>query len=78
MYDNQTDPYQMKNLIASAAHAELQKELERRLQSKLKQTGDTFLPGEQSLKAWGYTVDRRSCIPYQGDYKVQSPGKRPK
>ena len=78
MYDNQTDPYQMKNLIGSPEHADLQKELDHKLQAKLKQTGDKFLTKEQALKAWGYTVDRKSCIPYKGDFKVQSPGNRPK
>jgi len=78
MYDNQADPYQMKNLINVAAHAELQKELDSKLQSKLKQTGDKFLPREQSLKNWGYTVDRHGCIPYRGNHKVQSPRNRPK
>lgn len=78
MYDNQVDPYQMKNLVGMAEHAELQKKLDRKLQAKLKQTGDKFLTSKQYLKAWGYTVDRKGCIPYFGDYKVQSPGNKPK
>jgi arylsulfatase A-like enzyme len=78
MYDNKVDPYQMKNLVGIAEHADLQKELERKLQAKLKQTGDEFLPMKQYLKAWGYTVDRKGCIPYRGNFKVQSPRNRPK
>jgi arylsulfatase A-like enzyme len=78
LYDNKNDPYQMKNLVGTAAHADLQKELEGRLQAKLTETGDEFLPREQCLKEWGYTVDKRGCIPYRGNHKVQSPTSRPR
>ncbi len=78
LYDNESDPYQMKNLAGVAAHADLQKELESKLQAKLTGTGDQFLPKEQYLKAWGYTVNANGNIPYSGEgRKVQSPAHRP-
>ena len=77
LYENETDPYQMKNLVGVAAHADLEKELEGKLQAKLKETGDRFLPGEQYLKEWGYQVDKRGCIPYDKGHKVQSPAGKP-
>jgi arylsulfatase A-like enzyme len=49
LYDNQLDPYQMKNLLDEAEYAGLQKKLEDKLQSKLQQTGDQFLPKEHYL-----------------------------
>ena len=73
LYDNETDPYQMKNLVGVAAHADLEEELEGKLQAKLKEMGDRFLPGEQCLKEWGYQVDKRGWIPYDKGHKVQSP-----
>jgi hypothetical protein len=56
----------------------LQKKLEDKLQSKLKQTGDEFHPKEHYLEEWGYTVNRNGAIPYFSgkkpeNFKVQSP-----
>ncbi|TWU38370.1 sulfatase family protein [Novipirellula artificiosorum] len=88
MYDNQMDPYQMNNLIGDADHVRLQAELNDKLQSKLKQTGDLFFPKHHYLMEWGYSVDDRGCIPYfyqhsrqakkPEDFKVQSPANKPK
>lgn len=84
LYDNQVDPYQMKNLVGVAEHAGLQKKLEDKLKSKLQQTGDKFHPKQHYLKEWDYEVDRRGAIPYffQGNkpanFTVQSPMNKPK
>ena len=77
MYDNESDPYQMQNLIGDPAQADLQKDLEAKLQARLDETGDRFLPQEDYLKMWGYKVDARGCIPYGAQFPVQSPAKRP-
>lgn len=79
LYDNQVDPYQMKNLIGVAEHAALQRRLEGMLQSSLEQTGDAFRPKQHYLEKWGYTVNEGGNIPYffqrnmPDDFKVQSP-----
>jgi arylsulfatase A-like enzyme len=78
LYDNESDPYQLKNLVGTPAHTDLQKELEGKLQAKLAKTGDTFLRKEQYLKTWGYSTDRQGCIPYNGNHKVQSPANKPR
>ena len=83
MYDNQADPYQMKNLLDEAEHTALQKQLETQLQSKLKQRGDQLQPKQHYLKEWGYTVDKWGNIPYYSgktpdNIKVQSPAYDPK
>jgi len=83
LYDNEADPYQMTNLVGMAEHAGLQKELEAKLQSKLDQTGDQFLPKEQYLGKWGYSVDKIGCIGYfvgkmPDNFKVQSPAQKRK
>jgi arylsulfatase A-like enzyme len=54
LYDNEKDPYQMNNLVGSAQHQPLKEKLEKRLQARLDETGDAFLPGEQHKKQWGY------------------------
>ncbi|MDZ4796697.1 MAG: sulfatase [Bryobacteraceae bacterium] len=43
LYDNQTDPYQMKNLVA--LNPELRSRMDRKLDAMLKKAGDEFLPG---------------------------------
>ena len=78
MYDNKVDPFQMKNLIGDAEYADLRKELDHRLKSKLKQTGDKFLPKDHYPEEWGYEVSERGNIPYWGDFKVQSPANKQK
>jgi arylsulfatase A-like enzyme len=83
LYDNQVDPYQMKNLVGMAEYARLQKKLEDKLQSKLKQTSDKFLPKEHYLQEWAYSVNDRGCIGYffgkkPDNFKVQSPANKPK
>ena len=78
LYDNQSDPYQRKNLVGVAGKAELQKKLERQLQAKLAKTKDAFASPEQYRKEWGYTVDSRDAIPYRKGAKMQTPRKRAK
>lgn len=76
LYDNRADPYQMNNLVGVPEQAGVQAELEVRLQSMLKLTGDTFQPREHYLREWGYEVDGSGAIPYRSGAKVQSPAHR--
>ena len=55
LYDNLADPYQKRNLIGSAGHAELRDELDRRLQRRLDELGDEFLDGRIYLERAGLT-----------------------
>jgi arylsulfatase A-like enzyme len=83
LYDNQVDPYQMRNLVGTAENVELQQSLENELISKLQQTDDEFHTKEHYLKDWGYTVNSHGAIPYffEGhrpkDFRVQSPRNKP-
>jgi len=75
LYDNQEDPYQMKNRVSDASYAGVRKVLEAQLRAKLEQTRDSFLSREEYLEQWGYTVDARGCIPYF--YQHYGRGKKP-
>ena len=55
LYDNQTDPYQMDNLIDRPEHAQLQATLEKRLQQRLDDMGDEFLDGWTYIERAGLT-----------------------
>ena len=57
LYDNQEDPYQMKNLVNEPDYAQLQGQLKKILTAKLKENKDDFLPGPEYMKIWGYQWD---------------------
>ena len=64
LFDNQTDPCQMTNLVGQPQAAGLQAEMEAMLARKLKQARDEFLPADTYIKRWGYSVDPTGTIPY--------------
>jgi len=64
LYDNEIDPYQQRNLVNLPEYAPIQQELEDRLQSKLADVGDEFLPGMEYIRRWGYPVDATGTVPY--------------
>ncbi|MEX0324277.1 MAG: sulfatase [Puniceicoccaceae bacterium] len=57
LYDNQEDPFQMNNLVNQPGYAELQKELDNKLNDLLRQTEDEFLSGPELIKRYGYVVN---------------------
>lgn len=74
LYDNQSDPYQMKNLADLPEHSDLQKELDSKLQTMLKERGDKFPTKAEAVAAWGYTLGQGRHIPYHGEgRKTQTP-----
>ena len=64
LYDNEDDPYQMRNLAADAAAADVRGTLEEILFRKLEERGDEFRPGLEYVRAWGYRVDETGTVPY--------------
>ncbi len=63
LYDNAADPYQLHNLAGSPDSADLLATLETRLQQRLRETGDEFLPGAAYVERWGYTLDETGTVP---------------
>jgi len=57
LYDNQADPYQLKNLCNSPEYSQIQRKLEKSLFEKLKKTNDKFLPGPEYMTMWDYKWD---------------------
>ena len=64
LFDNNKDPYQMNNLVGNPEFAVLQSELDSRLMESLEKAGDKFLPGQEYLEQWGYSVDETGTVPY--------------
>lgn len=64
LYDNQTDPHQLHNLVDDPAYAELRAELDAWLTRRLAARGDEFRPGMDYIQQWGYEVDESGTVPY--------------
>jgi arylsulfatase A-like enzyme len=63
LYDNQIDPYQLRNLINQPDTAEEQSRLDALLNQRLESAGDEFLPAALYINKWGYTVDATGTLP---------------
>lgn len=74
LYDNETDPYQQKNLVGVAGAEAVQKKLDAQLQAELRRVGDDFPTAEEARQRFGYHVSPRGHIPYAAEETtVQSP-----
>jgi arylsulfatase A-like enzyme len=62
LFDNERDPYQMRNLVDKPEHAGLQREMNTILNRLLKETNDEFLTGPEYIAKWGYEVDERGTV----------------
>ena len=74
LYDNEADPYQMNNLIDDPAWQELRRKLDTELQRQLADIDDKPMSREEAVEKWGYDTGDGRAIPYNGEFKVQSPG----
>ncbi len=64
LYDNESDPYQLDNIVNQSAYAQVQADLDRQLTAQLAAIGDQFLPGDSYVSQWGYQVDSTGTMPY--------------
>ena len=65
LYDNERDPFQLKNLVNRPEELSLQAALDAQLQRKLDERGDEFLPGMAYIEKWGYPLDETGTVPYE-------------
>jgi len=65
LYDNEADPYQLKNLVDDPAHTATRERLDLLLQAMLEEREDEFLPAKEYIAKWGYEVDETGTVPYQ-------------
>ncbi len=64
LYDNHQDPFQLHNRVNDPALAAVQADLDRKLQAKIKTTGDEFVPAPEMLRRWNYQADATGTMPY--------------
>jgi arylsulfatase A-like enzyme len=65
LFDDRKDPGQMNNLLGTRGGAGLRKKLDAMLDRKLAEAHDEFLPAEEYIRKWGYTVDGEGTVPYE-------------
>jgi hypothetical protein len=63
--------------VTKPEYAALVKELDGRLQARLKKFGDDFRPGRDHIREWGYEVAPFGSVPYNvKDVKPQTPKRK--
>jgi arylsulfatase A-like enzyme len=67
LFDNETDPCQLDNLVDRPEHRPLLRELDAWLQRRLDERGDEFLHGDDYIRRWGYKTDERGTVPFTWD-----------
>jgi len=65
LYDNESDPYQLTNLVNKPEAAEIQSKLDTLLKQRLTAAHDEFKPADYYLAKWGYKdhVDKTGTLP---------------
>lgn len=66
LYDNQSDPYQLKNLVHDESERSVIEALDSQLSEKLAQHDDALVPGSELLEKFGYAdeVDETGTMPF--------------
>jgi arylsulfatase A-like enzyme len=62
LYDNLTDPYQLRNLVDEPRHAGLAADLDAAMRSHMERIDDQFLPKEHYYERFGIKVDHRGKV----------------
>ena len=64
LFDNDKDPYQMRNLVGEDGYVSLVKSFDSLLEQELDETKDQFLSGLEYAKRWNYELDENETVPY--------------
>ena len=69
LFDNQEDPYQMRNMAGRAEQADLQRQLDDQLKNEMARRGDALFPARHYLDLYGYEVGESGAVPYEPSVK---------
>ena len=64
LFDNENDPFQLKNLSGMRRYAAVEAELDALLKRKLAEAHDQFRPGGEYISQRGYPLDKTGTVPY--------------
>jgi arylsulfatase A-like enzyme len=76
MFDDEKDPYQVRNLAAAPEFAALCRQFDDRLQASLRKIGDSFSPAAYYIKQWNLKVALGESISYAPGARPQTPQQR--
>ena len=62
LFDNNNDPYQMRNLIEDSAYSELRNNLYEKMQKHMNVINDEMLPRQHYYKKFGIDLDHRGKL----------------
>jgi arylsulfatase A-like enzyme len=65
LYDDRSDPFQLKNLVDCPDHADVREDLQQSLRRLLAKAGDGFEPAENYIRRFGYSVDETGTASIQ-------------
>ncbi len=63
LFDDRNDPFQLHNLVHDPEAGAVRHRLSRELKMLLDQTNDSFLPGMEYVRQWGYEVNADETVP---------------
>lgn len=64
LYDNEVDPFQLRNLVNDEQYAILREKLGAVLDGMLARRGDGFRPSREYIQKWGHVVNETGTVPY--------------
>jgi predicted ATPase len=73
LFDDEKDPFQLRNLAAAPEYAALRRQLDARLQAALRRIGDPFRPAAYYIQQWGLKVAPGDSISYAPGARPQTP-----
>lgn len=73
LFDDEKDPYQLKNLAAAVETSGLCRQFDDRLGAALRKIGDPFLPAAHYIKLWGLKVAPGDSVSYAAGASPQTP-----
>ena len=78
LFDDKSDPFQLRNLVGDPQYKEVLDQLDQRLWELLAKVGDEFNPPQWYLDQWNLKPNAQGSIPYteEGDLEPQMPFKR--
>ena len=76
LFDDEKDPYQLRNLATVPECAALCRQFDDRLQAVLRTIGDPFRPAAYYIKQWGLKVAPGNSISYAPGAQPQTPQRR--
>ncbi|EON79068.1 Choline-sulfatase [Lunatimonas lonarensis] len=78
LFDDLSDPFQLRNLVLDSGNEALVAEMDRKLSQLLEKVGDDFKPAQWYIDHWQLVPGSHGSIPYsqEGSENAQSPTRR--